>query len=354
MTDEVKTNESAIVVKQSRPLAGVWGCLIALGVFLLAVFVIITFCILLLCASCQAGFSGLEKAPENQTEFLQGNEFADDIIAVIDISGVILPGAAASGFSGICNADKVCALIRKLKEDPNVQAVIVRLDTPGGEVTASDRIYHELKNCGKPVVAQMNSLAASGGYYVASAASKIVAHRSTMTGSIGVIISTFNYHSLMNFIGIENEVYASGKMKDMLSGTRERTREEKKIVEALVENAYRQFAGIVAEARNMTVEQLKESPAGDGRILDGEQALEAGLVDQLGYFSDAVLLAEQLAELSPGSACVMHYSANGSFMEALLSFAGSKTLPLSLSLPGKAGNAFQPEQGKAYYLPAGY
>ena len=178
------------------------GCLIAFGVFVLVCF--IGFIALFVCIGAIAGMVGesagaFKTASDDfTTEFISGNADAESRIAVIDVKGTITSDAETFGET-IANSKSIVKLIRAAKDDENVKAIIIDLDTPGGEVTASDEIYHELKLCGKPVVAMMNSLAASGGYYVACGANKIVANRNTLTGSIGVIISSVDASGLLEW-----------------------------------------------------------------------------------------------------------------------------------------------------------
>lgn len=272
-------------------------------------------------------------------------------IAVIRIRGVMVSDARDS-FGNICDSRAVCLRIRRAKTDPSVKAVILELDTPGGEVAAADEIYHELmlfrKECKKPLVAMMNSLAASGGYYVASACKPIVARRSTLTGSIGVIISTMNYSGLFTKLGLENEVYASGKMKDMLNGGRKRTPEEVRIVRSLVECSYADFVRIVSASRNIPEKVIRSGPVGDGRIFSGKQALELGLVDTLGYFRDAVTLAAGNAKIK--NYTVITYEDPFDF-NRMMSMLFSRVMPLQISVQANPSQ-FMLKPGVLYYLPA--
>ena len=169
------------------------GCLIAFGIFILVCFLgfiaLFTVSGIIIGMIGETGAAFKTASDDYTTEFISGNEDAENRIAVIDVKGTITSDAESFG-AAIANSKQIVKLIRAAKDDESVKAIIVDLDTPGGEVTASDEIYHELKLCGKPVVAMMNTMAASGGYYVACGANKIVANKFTMTGSIGVIIST--------------------------------------------------------------------------------------------------------------------------------------------------------------------
>ena len=346
-----------------------WGCLgcgLGMAISLLLLFGLVG---LGLYWAGSAVSSGLESSahssspddPENlEEEYLQGKRGENlPKIAVIKVHGVI----AADDDSSLGNtADPrhICTRIRRAGSDPKVKALIVDLNTPGGEVVASDEIYEEIRNfrkkSGKPAVAMMNTIAASGGYYIASACSPIVANKLTLTGSIGVIISTFNYRGLFEKVGLQSEVYTSGKMKDMLNGGRARTPEEVQVVRKLIDGTYREFVRIVAESRKIPAEKIMAGEIGDGRIFDGVQAKKLGLVDSLGYFRDAVDIAAAKAKLKPGSYTVIRYKEPFSFsrMISLLSSRGG-TVPLNLVVNGAPANrAFVPKPGMLYYLPAGY
>lgn len=181
-------------------------------------------------------------------------------------------------------------------DDTRVKAIIVRINSPGGEVGASDTLYRALAEARefKPVLVYMDSVAASGGYYVAVGARHIMASDLTITGSIGVILQTLSFRGLMDKVGIQAHTFRSGQYKDLLNPTREPTEAEKELVQGLVMEVYDKFVTIVAEERGMDPQQLRDGLA-DGRILSGKQALEAGFVDELGYFEDAVERAKEMA-----------------------------------------------------------
>ena len=328
---------------------GLWGCLglVGAGFFLfLTVSVIV---IAWSCASCAPVFSD-SSSDGIETELLSGDPDAESAIAVIDIQGIIVAGEEGFG-SQTASPEKICQLIRTASEAPEVKAILIRLDTPGGEVTASDVIRHELENCGKPVVAQMESMAASGGYFIATAARRIVANRTTMTGSIGVVIRTLNYYKFFRLLGLRECIYASGKMKAMLSGGRDIESDEEKVVQALVMETFEDFLLAVSKSRSIPMEKLRESDFADGRILSGVQAHKAGLVDRLGYFADAVEEAEKLAGIPAGSAKAVRYH-SGSGLMALLASMAAPAKRLSVSFNGGTPGEFTMTPGKAYFLPA--
>ena len=328
------------------------GCLIVIGIFIVIGF--LAFLALSTVTGIIIGMIG-ETATAASTdytaEFISGNQEAENRIAVIDVKGTITSDSESFG-SLVANSKQIVKLIRAAKDDDSVKAIIIDLDTPGGEVTASDEIYHELKLCGKPVVAMMNTLAASGGYYVACGANKIVANKFTMTGSIGVIMSTVDVSALLDWAKIKPEFYTSGKMKAMLNPALPTTEEEAKVVQALVMDAYKEFAGIVSEARKIPLEKITDGELGDGRVFDGEQALANGLVDQLGYFSTAEDAALELAGLTRETCSIERFKTSASLADILGMF-GVKAQPVTFNSLLSGTNVVLPKAGCPYYLATG-
>lgn len=185
------------------------------------------------------------------------------------------------------------------RKDSSIKAVIVRIDSPGGAVGPSQEIYREIRRTieSKPVVVSMGSLAASGGYYIASAANYIVANPGTITGSIGVIIHFPNLRELFGKIGYQMTTIKSGQFKDIGNPARDMTPEEKELLQTTIDETYSQFVRDVAKARNIPEDDVRKFA--DGRIIMGEKALALKLVDQLGNFEDAVTKAAELAKI-PG------------------------------------------------------
>ena len=331
------------------------SCLIVLG-FLFVIGVVFIFVCLFAIGSLVSSFeksgSALASSDEYTTEFVSGNRDADKKIAIIDVKGTIANDTESFGAAG-ANSTAIVKLIRAAAKDDDVKAIIVDLDTPGGEVTASDEIYHELKLCGKPVVAMMNSMAASGGYYVACGADKIVANKFTMTGSIGVIITSVDVSGLLDWAKVKPEFFTSGKMKAMLNPATPTTEEEAKIVQALVMDAYNQVAGIVAEARKIPLEKITQGELGDGRVFDGEQALANGLVDQIGYFTTAEDVALELAGLTRDNCCIERYKSSSSLADILGMF-GVKAQPVTFNSLLSGTNIVLPKAGCPYYLATGF
>ena len=331
------------------------GCLIAVGVFVVLGFLgflaLFSFAAVIVGAIGESGAAFKTASDDYTTEFISGTADATSRIAVIDVKGTITSDAETFGES-IANSKSIVKLIRAAKDDDSVKAIIIDLDTPGGEVTASDEIYHELKLCEKPVVAMMNTMAASGGYYVACGADRIVANRSTLTGSIGVIISTVDVSGLLDWAKVKPEFYTSGKMKAMLNPALPTTEEEAKVVQTLVMDIYSDFAGIVSEARNIPLEKITKGELGDGRIFDGKQALENGLVDELGYFSTAEDAALKLAGLTRDNCCIERYKTSTSLAD-LLGMFGVKAQPVTFNSLLSGTNVVLPKAGCPYYLVTG-
>ncbi|MGM0467108.1 MAG: signal peptide peptidase SppA [Acidobacteriota bacterium] len=189
--------------------------------------------------------------------------------------------------------------LEKASEDPRIKGVILRLDTPGGEVTATDIIYNEILNFREktdlPVIALMMGVAASGGYYVASACDFIMAHPSTITGSIGVISIFPDIHELMDQLGIQVNIIKSGKMKDAGSSFKELSPKEKDIFQEIVNEHYQKFLDAVLRNRQDILSREKLTELADGRVYTGSQALELKLIDEIGYFNAAQDKINQLA-----------------------------------------------------------
>jgi protease-4 len=222
-------------------------------------------------------------------------------IALIDVEGVLTSDQEDSLFQS--SDSHVVALVEKLKiaeADPDVKAVILRIDSPGGDVTTSDILYNELlafKGRKKvPVIAVFMGVAASGGYYLASACDEIVAHPTTVTGSIGVIAMHVSLSGLLEKIGVKVEALKSGANKDIGSPFRNMTDDEKKLLQALIDQFYGRFVGVVAEGRKGRLTEAQVRSLADGRVFTAQQALEAKLVDRIGYLADAVELARSRAK----------------------------------------------------------
>jgi len=323
----------------------------------LSIFLFVALCaslfvnIVLMIAAFQrvGGIREAEPLPRFREILLQrGTGATTDRIAVITMRGMIsssIPGSVSDSM-----VDDLRAALQQAREDHRVKAVVLEIDSPGGEVTASDEIYSAVvkTRARKPVVVYMNTLAASGGYYVSCGGKFLMANETTITGSIGVIIQTLNYEQLFNKLGLASVVFKSGKFKDMLNGARPITPEEKELVQNFIMNTYDKFLGIVAKERNVPADLLRNTVA-DGRILSGKEALQNKLIDGLGQLEDAFTKAKQLGNAP--DAKVVKYGPPFSLSRFLRVF-GESDSKIELQLPKQL--VPQLESGRAYFLPSYY
>ena len=229
-----------------------------------------------------------------------------DKIAVVEIRGVITHS------SGIIEE------LNQYKEDEGIKAIILRIDSPGGGVGPSQEIHREVLKAKskKKVITSMGSVAASGGYYIASASDLIVANPGTITGSIGVLMEFTNIEELFRKIGIKGLVLKSGEHKDIGSPFREMTSDEKKIIQSVIDNVHQQFIQAVAEGRKL--DRAKVVQVADGRILTGEQAKQVGLVDQMGNLQDAIDTTAKMVGIK-GKPVILYPKKKFSLLEFLVS-----------------------------------
>src|SRR6266849_3972911 len=225
-------------------------------------------------------------------------------VAVVRVEGNIARGEGGAdplGVVEVAGSESIARRIHRLADDPSVKAIVVRIDSPGGDGSASDLIWRELvrarKEKGKPVVASMGDVAASGGYYVAVAADEIYAEPSTVTGSIGVFVGKFDLEELYRELGLKLVTNKRGKSADLFSTARALTDEERRTLQGWVEAFYDQFVDRVAEGRHLPRERVDE--LGRGRVWTGHQALERGLVDKMGGLREAIEAAKARAGLAP-------------------------------------------------------
>ncbi len=289
------------------------------------------------------------RAPALSEVIVEDGQAGAGKIAVIPVQGVIYTDDTTEW--GTSMVDDIKGALQTALDDDEVKAIVLAVDSPGGEVTASDIIYHEVAKVQKkkPVVVAMSSLGASGAYYVACAADWIVANETTFTGSIGVIIQSLNYEGLFDKVGLDAVVFKSGKFKDMLSGSRPMTPEESAYVEGMVKQVYERFLGIVAFSRGQDADKLRDTFA-DGRILTGKDAKEAGLVDQLGYIEDAYDKARAMAD-APGAG-VIRYQSGLNFQRLLRLLGAGAQSKVEVQLA--PGPNFRLQPGRAYLLPEFY
>lgn len=273
------------------------------GLFLLLIIVALT------------NSDSLSADPENKLEerYHSLNKEGTNKIAVIEVDGVIEDG------------ELVKKQIDKVKNDPKVKAIVLRVDSPGGTVTGSDFIYHHLKKVAEerklPIVVSMGGLAASGGYYVSMACGKtdnvIFAEPTTWTGSIGVLIPHYNVAGLMEKWQIEDDTIKSRPLKGLGSITRKMTEDERKVFVELVNESFTRFKDIVKSGRPKLVDPKKLDDATTGQVFTTKQAIDLGLVDKEGFIEDAINRALELGQLEAGATKVVKYHRPKSFVDAL-------------------------------------
>ncbi len=297
-----------------------------------------------------SGFQSKTSEPQRLEEkVLRGGEGRERIV-VIPVRGLI--SSSVAGKIGATMVDDIKIQLRQAEQDARVKAVVLAIDSPGGEVTASDNLYNAVRRVRavKPVVVSMGAMATSGGYYTACGASYLMANPTTFTGSIGVIIQSIRYNDLLNKIGVAPVTFKSGAFKDMLSGSREMTEEEKAYVQKLVMQTYDVFLGVVSRERHLDANTLRNGIA-DGRVVSGADALTAKLIDGLGEIEDAYAKARELGK-APGAAIVA-YEAQFN-LGRIFQYLGSEgeNGKVEVNLTQKLLPALEP--GRAYWLPGFY
>ncbi len=269
----------------------------------------------------------------NKSESLS-NYIDYDHISVVRLSGIIADGEDESSlFSKKNSAGAVLKQLRKAVKNDHIKGVLFRIDSPGGTVPTSQEIADEikaLKEEKKPVVVSMGDVAASGGYYVSCNADKIVANPGTITGSIGVIMSTINLKGLGDKLGLQPQVIKSGQFKDIGSPYRAMTIEEKALLQGLILDAYDQFTNEIAQGRKMPIDTVRK--LADGRIYSGRQALKLNLVDKLGSYTTAIDLLQDICKERYGNLLkfpVKEASPRSRLATLLESVMGGENLPFA-------------------------
>jgi protease-4 len=295
-------------------------------------------------------------------EALVRNNQATDKIVVVPVEGIISSDLFRAG--SYTMVDYIRDQLRLAARDPKVKAVLLKVNSPGGEVLASDDIYDLIadfqKKHQKPVVASMGSVAASGGYYVSAPCRWIVASEFTITGSIGVIFHGFNYRGLLDKVGVRPEVYKSGRFKDMLSGDRKEsdiTPEEREMLQRLIDETFEGFKKVVGEGRDWAAQKSRNDAEktrplaanwkdyADGRILSGREAQALGFVDELGNLDTAYERALKLTGIR--SANLVQYQQFFTLTDLFRLFGRAETRSVKLDL-GLDAPRLQP--GRLYFI----
>ena len=313
----------------------------AISILLILSKILYAFCIglwvLLILPGCTIG--GFLIKPISTTDPLQEKTllrdralFVPHKIAVIDVDGMMINSSKKGLFS--TGENPVSLFIEKLdkaQKDRRVKALVLRLNSPGGTVAASDVMYHALKefkkNSHKPVVAAMLDVTASGAYYLACASDKIIAQPTTITGSIGTIFQTVSFAGTMEKLGIKSQTIKSGKLKSIGSPLHDMNEDERLVLQQIIDHFYNNFLDVVLQGRpDLTRERLKE--LADGRVFTADQALKTGLIDEIGYLTDAVNQAKKLAGIKRAN--VIIYQRPFDYMPNLYAISSTALPPASL------------------------
>ncbi|MBW8351973.1 signal peptide peptidase SppA [Bacillus sp. IITD106] len=272
-------------------------------------------------------------------------------IAVLEVDGVIQDtGDSASIFStnGYLHREFMKQL-NTVKDDKSIKAIVLRVNSPGGGTNESAEIHHKLvqikEETKKPIYVSMGSMAASGGYYISAPADKIFASPETLTGSLGVIMQGVNISDLAEKYGVDFMTIKSGPYKDIMSSYRHMTKEEEDILQSMLKNSYDQFVKIIADGRGMPEDQVRK--LADGRIYDGRQAKEVGLIDDFGYQEDVIEQMKKDHKLA--GAQVVRYTSNAG-LGSLFSMAAQKFGGKQAEMTGIVNLLSKPNSPRLMYL----
>ena len=265
---------------------------------------------------------------------LPGSVGTGDAVAVIQLDGAITSAPQDYFTTTGITPGRVRSLLDQADANPAIKAVVVRVNSPGGSVVASDEIYSALRAYEKPVVVSMGDTAASGGFYIACGGDYMMAHPDTLTGSIGVISQFFNAEELLDKVGVEAVVITTGEFKDIGSLYRDMTEEEREIWRGILDQVYEDFVTVVAEARDLPKEDVRE--VADGSVFTGQQALEMGLVDGVGTRQAAIDKAAELGDIE-GEPRVIELRAQPTFLEMFYTLQNRSPLPTVEEIVGWAG-----------------
>jgi protease IV len=314
------------------------GGLVALGLLVLAVGVVVVV------LTVVATGPGAQTAVYEE-EYVSGAGPAK--IAVVPVEGTIASAdSTVPGTQPPVTPEGLADALRQAEEDPSVAAVVLEVNSPGGGVTASDQMHQSIldfkESSGKPVVVSMDSVAASGGYYISAAADRIVANESTLTGSLGVVIPLLNFSEAAENYGVTQKYVKSGEFKTMGSSWNELTPEEREVFQSIVDQEYDEFVEVIVEGRDLPEERVRE--IADGRVYSGQQARELGLVDSFGGLDEATEVSQDLAKVE--GATVVRYVLPESFTDTLFARLAPQE-PEALRIAEEAGLTLEP---KPYYL----
>jgi protease IV len=268
----------------------------------------------LLATGCAPSFlvTPVSSSTELREELVQRGDGHGKVL-IVEIDGMILNGRSSGLLSSGENDTSLLAQqLDKAADDSSIKAVVLRINSPGGTVAASDTLYQEVlrfkKRTGRPVIAYGQDLMASGAYYTACAADRIMSQPTSLVGSIGVIFESFDISGTMGIVGVKANTIKSGPMKDMGSLFKPLTEDEKAVMQEMVNNFYARFKGLVGAARKL--EGVKLDAVSDGRVFTGEKALAVGLVDRVGTLNDALDAAREMGQ-APGAEAVMYKRPHG-------------------------------------------
>ena len=314
------------------------GGLVALGLVGLAVFAVV----LILALGIASGPTAPAVYDE---EYISGD--GPEKVAVVPVEGTIASADdSLGGTQPTVTPEGLSEALRQASGDPSVAAVVLEVNSPGGGVTASDEMHQSIldfrENTGKPVVVSMGDVAASGGYYISTAADRIVANETTLTGSLGVIFEITNFAEAADKYGIKQVVIKSGKYKDIGSAFREMTPGEREIFQSIVDESYSQFVDVISEGRGIPEERVRK--IADGRVYSGAQAEELDLVDSCGDLDEASATAGRLAHSNDTT--VVRYVQEPTLADTVLARLSPQE-PQAQQIMDAAGLNLEP---KPYYL----
>lgn len=306
----------------------------------------------------EVGIGGFPERDLRPAVVLEDPSPGSDRVALIDVRGLIVDASKPNLLGPNVNpVDRFATHLTLAEKDPHVRAVIIRIASPGGTVTGSDIMYQELRRFAqttrKPVVASLGEIAASGGYYLAIGSDHIIAEPTSVTGSIGVIMPTFNFSEGLGKIGVRSRAIKSGRNKDLANPFEPEREAHYAVLQELVDQYAARFRALVRERRGMSEEAF--ATATDGRVFSGEQALALGLVDEVGGVRDAFAAAKRLAGLKGAS--LVKYSDKDNPARSAYTLAQtpageppSSGLSLRLDMAGPVSSLLAEETSGLYYL----